>query len=73
MSDNILKAQAKEQAQLRSSIYESQNEAQQIGSMSAEESKAIRARQDARSRVLGMILIGMCVLFFAITIVKMVV
>jgi hypothetical protein len=52
------------------SIYASQADVQQVGSMSAEETKLIRARQDSRSRVLGLILFGMCVLFFAITVVK---
>jgi hypothetical protein len=36
----------------------------------AEESKLIRQRQAGRSRVMGVILAGLCVLFFAITIVK---
>lgn len=36
----------------------------------AEESKLIRQRQAGRSRVMGIILGGLCVLFFAITIVK---
>lgn len=35
-----------------------------------EESRAIRARQAARSKVMGLILFALCVLFFAITIVK---
>jgi hypothetical protein len=48
----------------------SRPEAQQIGSMSAEETKLIRARQDSRSKMMGLILFGMCVLFFAITVVK---
>lgn len=37
---------------------------------SAEESRRIRERQAARSRVLALILGGLCVLFFAITVVK---
>jgi hypothetical protein len=36
----------------------------------AEESRIIRARQAARSRVMGVLLIGLCVLFFAITVAK---
>jgi hypothetical protein len=36
----------------------------------SEESQLIRKRQAARSRVMGIILGGLCVLFFAITIVK---
>ena len=35
-----------------------------------EESRIIRARQAARSRVMGALLIGLCVLFFAITVAK---
>jgi hypothetical protein len=37
---------------------------------SVEETKLIRARQAARSKVMGLVLIGLCILFFAITIVK---
>jgi len=36
----------------------------------AEESRLIRERQAGRSRVMGIILIALCILFFAITIVK---
>lgn len=36
----------------------------------AEETRLIRERQAARSRVMGLVLIGLCVLFFLITIVK---
>lgn len=54
----------------RTSIYDSQEEAQLIGRMTADETRMVRERQDARSRVLGAILLGMCVLFFAITVVK---
>ena len=35
-----------------------------------EETRIIRARQAARSKVMGIVLIGLCVLFFMITIVK---
>jgi hypothetical protein len=35
-----------------------------------EESRIIRERQAARSKVMALILVGMCVLFFAITLVK---
>ena len=35
-----------------------------------EETKIIRARQAARSRVMGLVLVGLCVLFFLITIAK---
>lgn len=39
-------------------------------SYSLEETRLIRARQAARSRVMGLVLIGLCVLFFLITVVK---
>lgn len=37
---------------------------------SVEETKIIRARQAARSKVMGLILLGLCVLFFLITVAK---
>ena len=36
----------------------------------AEETRLIRKRQAARSRIMGLVLVGLCVLFFLITIVK---
>jgi hypothetical protein len=39
-------------------------------SYTQEETRIIRERQAARSRVMGLLLIGLCVLFFAITVVK---
>lgn len=36
----------------------------------ADETRIIRARQAARSKVMGIVLVGLCVLFFMITIVK---
>lgn len=41
-----------------------------IGQLSPEQTGQIRERQNARSKVMGIILLGLCVLFFAITIVK---
>lgn len=35
-----------------------------------EETRVIRARQASRSRMMALLLVGMCVLFFAITLVK---
>ena len=35
-----------------------------------EETQLIRQRQAARSRIMGIVLIAMCVLFFLITVVK---
>jgi hypothetical protein len=42
----------------------------QVGSLSVEESRAVRERQAGRSRMMALVLVGLCVLFFAITIVK---
>lgn len=36
----------------------------------AEETALIRKRQAARSRVMGIALVGLCILFFLITVVK---
>lgn len=41
-----------------------------VGEFDAQQSGKIRARQIARSNMMGIILISLCVLFFAITIVK---
>ena len=46
---------------------------QKVGDLSLEESRAVRARQAGRSRVMAIVLFGLCALFFAITIVKVVV
>jgi hypothetical protein len=43
---------------------------QMVGSLSAEESRLVRERQAGRSRVMAIVLVSLCVLFFAITIVK---
>jgi hypothetical protein len=43
---------------------------QQVGSLSLEESNQVRQRQAGRSRVMALILLGLCALFFAITVVK---
>jgi hypothetical protein len=42
----------------------------QVGSLSAEESRLVRERQVGRARMMAFGLIGLCALFFAITIVK---
>jgi hypothetical protein len=36
----------------------------------AEETKLIRKRQAARSKIVAVLLVGMCVLFFGITVAK---
>jgi hypothetical protein len=41
-----------------------------VGDLSLEESNAVRARQAGRSRAMAVVLFGLCILFFAITIVK---
>jgi hypothetical protein len=43
---------------------------QQVGSLSLEESRQVRERQAGRSRMMALVLVGLCALFFAITIVK---
>lgn len=45
-------------------------EAKIIGRFDANQSQQIRERQKARSNMMGIILLSLCVLFFAITIVK---
>ncbi len=42
----------------------------QIGSLNAEESRLVRERQAGRARMMALVLLGLCALFFAITIVK---
>lgn len=41
-----------------------------VGDLSIEESNAVRARQAGRSKVMAIVLFGLCALFFAITVVK---
>ena len=41
-----------------------------VGNMSAEERRLIRERQAGRSKVMGIILVRLCILFLSITIVK---
>jgi hypothetical protein len=43
---------------------------QKVGDLDLEQSRIVRDRQQARARVMGLVLIGLCILFFAITIVK---
>lgn len=42
----------------------------QVGSLDGEQSAQMRARQEGRARMMGLALGGLCILFFAITIVK---
>jgi hypothetical protein len=41
-----------------------------VGDLDLEQSRAMRARQQSRARMMGLILGGLCILFFAITVVK---
>jgi hypothetical protein len=41
-----------------------------VGDLDVAQSRLVRARQQARARMMGLVLGGLCVLFFAITIVK---
>lgn len=43
---------------------------QKIGDLSLEQSDIVKRRQQARAQIMGVILGGLCILFFAITIVK---
>ena len=38
--------------------------------LSAEQSRLVRERQRGRARMMGLVLGGLCILFFAITVVK---
>ena len=41
-----------------------------VGELNLEQSLLIRARQQSRAKVMGLFLVGLCVLFFAITFVR---
>ncbi len=41
-----------------------------VGELNLEQSQLIRARQQSRAKVMGLFLVGLCVLFFAITFVR---
>ncbi len=41
-----------------------------VGDLDLEQSLLIRARQQSRAKVMGIFLVGLCVLFFAITFVR---
>lgn len=43
---------------------------QKVGDLTVEQSRAVRERQAGRARMMGLVLGGLCILFFAITIVK---
>ncbi len=70
MSDdpNIIKTRSVNEKPAPATIMD--GEAKIVGRFDAEQSQQIRERQKARSNMMGMILLGLCVLFFAITIVK---
>jgi hypothetical protein len=41
-----------------------------VGDLDVTQSRLVRERQQARARMMGLVLAGLCVLFFAITVVK---
>jgi hypothetical protein len=43
---------------------------QKVGDVDLEQSRLIRARQEERAKMMGLALVGLCILFFAITVVK---
>jgi hypothetical protein len=43
---------------------------QKVGDLDLDQSRLVGARQQGRAQIMGLILGGLCVLFFAITIVK---
>lgn len=69
MSDdpNILKAESIDKKPAPSVI---DGEARIVGRFDAHQSAQIKERQRARANMMGIILLSLCVLFFAITIVK---
>jgi len=70
MSDdpNIIKVSPAEEKPAPAPVID--GEAKIVGRFDADQSQQIRERQKARSNMMGIILLGLCVLFFAITIVK---
>jgi hypothetical protein len=43
---------------------------QKVGDLDVEQSQIVRQRQQSRATMMGLILGGLCILFFAITVVK---
>jgi hypothetical protein len=43
---------------------------QKVGDLDVAQSREMRARQEGRARMMGFVLGGLCILFFAITVVK---
>ena len=41
-----------------------------VGELDLAQSQLIRARQESRAKVMGLFLVGLCALFFAITVVR---
>lgn len=54
----------------RKGYADAQPEARIVGELDPEQNTETRGRQAARSQVTGIILISLCILFFAITVVK---
>lgn len=51
-------------------LSDAQPDARIVGELDAEQNRLTRERQAGRARMMGLVLLGLCVLFFAITIVK---
>jgi len=47
-----------------------QQDARIVGNLDVEQSRVTRERQAGRARMMGVVLIALCVLFFAITVAK---
>jgi hypothetical protein len=43
---------------------------QKVGDLDLDQSRLVRQRQQGRARMMGLVLGGLCILFFAITVVK---
>lgn len=54
----------------RTKMSADQTDVEIVGKLDADQNKVTRARQASRARLMGVILLALCALFFAITIVK---
>lgn len=70
-SDAALPASPREETPVvKPTIWSPKIEGQLDGFMDPEASAVMRAQQAARARAVGILLVALCVLFFAVTIVK---
>lgn len=51
-------------------LTDMQPDARIVGRLDPEQNRATRERQAGRARMMGLVLLALCILFFAITIVK---